>query len=83
MVRKLQVGKSFRIYSGKFALTLNNDYYVTGWSKNVKAGEDLSVASLDALDSNTEVVVTIKENRLDNTIRYLEWNSYSNLQRCC
>lgn len=45
----------------KFALTLNNDYYVTGWSKNVKAGEDLSAASLDALDSNTEVVVTIKE----------------------
>lgn len=46
----------------EFALTLNNDYYVTGWSKNVKAGEDLSAASLDALDSNTEVVVTIKEN---------------------
>lgn len=45
----------------KFALSLNNDYYVTGWSKNVKAGEDLSAASLDALDSNTEVVVTIKE----------------------
>lgn len=45
----------------EFALTLNNDYYVTGWSKNVKAGEDLSPASLDALDSNTEVVVTIKE----------------------
>lgn len=45
----------------EFALTLNNDYYVTGWSKNVKAGEDLSAASLDALDSNTEVVVTIKE----------------------
>ena len=45
----------------KFALTLNNDYYVTGWSKNVKASEDLSGASLDALDSNTEVVVTIKE----------------------
>ena len=45
----------------KFALTLNNDYYVTGWSKNVKAGEDLSRANLDALDSNTEVVVTIKE----------------------
>lgn len=45
----------------EFALTLNNDYYVTGWSKNVKAGEDLSAASLDVLDSNTEVVVTIKE----------------------
>ena len=45
----------------EFALTLNNDYYVTGWSKNVKAGEDLSAASLNALDSNTEVVVTIKE----------------------
>lgn len=45
----------------EFALTLNNNYYVTGWSKNVKAGEDLSAASLDALDSNTEVVVTIKE----------------------
>ena len=45
----------------EFALSLNNDYYVTGWSKNVKAGEDLSAASLDALDSNTEVVVTIKE----------------------
>lgn len=45
----------------EFALTLNNDYYVTGWSKNVKAGEDLSAASLEALDSNTEVVVTIKE----------------------
>lgn len=45
----------------EFALTLNNDYYVTGWSKNVKAGEDLSAASLDALDSNTEIVVTIKE----------------------
>ena len=45
----------------EFALTLNNDYYVTGWSKNVKAGEDLSAASHDALDSNTEVVVTIKE----------------------
>lgn len=45
----------------EFALTLNSDYYVTGWSKNVKAGEDLSAASLDALDSNTEVVVTIKE----------------------
>lgn len=45
----------------EFALTLNNDYYVTGWSKNVKTSEDLSGASLDALDSNTEVVVTIKE----------------------
>lgn len=45
----------------EFALTLNNDYYVTGWSKNVKASEDLSGASLDAFDSNTEVVVTIKE----------------------
>lgn len=45
----------------EFALTLNNDYYVTGWSKNVKASEDLSGASLDALDSNTEVVVAIKE----------------------
>lgn len=45
----------------EFALTLNNDYYVTGWSKNVKAGEDLSAASLEALDCNTEVVVTIKE----------------------
>lgn len=45
----------------EFALNLNNDYYVTGWSKNVKASEDLSGASLDALDSNTEVVVTIKE----------------------
>lgn len=45
----------------EFVLTLNNDYYVTGWSKNVKAGEDLSAASLEALDSNTEVVVTIKE----------------------
>lgn len=45
----------------EFALTLNNNYYVTGWSKNVKAGEDLSAASLEALDSNTEVVVTIKE----------------------
>lgn len=45
----------------EFALTLNNDYYVTGWSKNVKASEDLSGASLEALDSNTEVVVTIKE----------------------
>ncbi|MCO7153785.1 hypothetical protein NIA73_11065 [Anaerobutyricum hallii] len=56
----------------EFALTLNNDYYVTGWSKNVKAGEDLSAASLDALDSNTEVVVTIKEKTgCDNTIRYL------------
>lgn len=45
----------------EFALILNNNYYVTGWSKNVKAGEDLSAASLEALDSNTEVVVTIKE----------------------
>ena len=45
----------------EFALTLNNDYYVTGWSNNVKASEDLSGASLDALDSNTEVIVTIKE----------------------
>lgn len=45
----------------EFALTLNNDYYVTGWSKNVKAGEDLSAASLEALDCNTEVVVTIKK----------------------
>lgn len=45
----------------EFALSLNNDYYVTGWSKNVKAGEDLSGASLDALDRNTEVIVTIKE----------------------
>lgn len=45
----------------EFVLTLNNDYYVTGWSKNVKASEDLSGASLDALDRNTEVVVTIKE----------------------
>lgn len=45
----------------EFALTLNNDYYVTGWSKNVKAGEDLSAASLEALDCNTEVVVIIKE----------------------
>ena len=45
----------------EFALALNDDYYVTGWSKNVKANNDLSGASLDALDSNTEVVVTIKE----------------------
>ena len=45
----------------EFALTLNNDYYVTDWSKNVKASEDLSRANLDALDSNTEVIVTIKE----------------------
>lgn len=45
----------------EFALTLNNNYYVTGWSKNVKVGEDLSAASIEALDSNTEVVVTIKE----------------------
>lgn len=45
----------------EFALTLNNNYYITGWSKNVKASEDLSGASLDALDSNTEVIVTIKE----------------------
>ena len=45
----------------EFALTLNDAYYVTGWSKNVKASEDLSGASLDALDSNTEVIVTIKE----------------------
>ena len=45
----------------EFALTLNDAYYVTGWSKNVKASENLSGASLDALDSNTEVIVTIKE----------------------
>ena len=45
----------------KFALTLNDAFYVTGWSKNVKASENLSGASLDALDRNTEVVVTIKE----------------------
>lgn len=45
----------------EFALKLNDAFYVTGWSKNVKASEDLSGASLDALDRNTEVVVTIKE----------------------
>ena len=60
--QKIASGESHSAYIPvKFALTLNNDYYVTGWSKNVKAGEDLSAASLDALDSNTEVVVTIKE----------------------
>lgn len=60
--QKIASGESHSAYIPvEFALTLNNDYYVTGWSKNVKAGEDLSVASLDALDSNTEVVVTIKE----------------------
>ena len=45
----------------EFALRLNDAFYVTGWSKNVKASENLSGASLDALDRNTEVVVTIKE----------------------
>ena len=60
--QKIASGESHSAYIPvEFALTLNNDYYVTGWSKNVKAGEDLSAASLDALDSNTEVVVTIKE----------------------
>ena len=60
--QKIVSGESHSAYIPvEFALTLNNDYYVTGWSKNVKAGEDLSAASLDALDSNTEVVVTIKE----------------------
>lgn len=60
--QKIASGESHSAYIPvEFALSLNNDYYVTGWSKNVKAGEDLSAASLDALDSNTEVVVTIKE----------------------
>ena len=60
--QKIASGESHSAYIPvEFALTLNNDYYVTGWSKNVKAGEDLSAASLDALDSNTEVVVTIKD----------------------
>lgn len=60
--QKIASGESHSAYIPvEFALTLNNDYYVTGWSKNVKAREDLSAASLDALDSNTEVVVTIKE----------------------
>lgn len=60
--QEIASGESHSAYiSVEFALSLNNDYYVTGWSKNVKAGEDLSAASLDALDSNTEVVVTIKE----------------------
>lgn len=60
--QKITSGDSHSAYIPvEFALSLNNDYYVTGWSKNVKAGEDLSGASLDALDSNTEVVVTIKE----------------------
>lgn len=60
--QEIASGESHSVYIPiEFALTLNNDYYVTGWSKNVKASEDLSGASLDALDSNTEVVVTIKE----------------------
>lgn len=60
--QKIASGESHSAYIPvEFALSLNNDYYVTGWSKNVKAGEDLSATSLDALDSNTEVVVTIKE----------------------
>lgn len=60
--QKITSGDSHSAYIPvEFALTLNNDYYVTGWSKNVKAGEDLSAASLEALDCNTEVVVTIKE----------------------
>lgn len=60
--QKITSGDSCSAYIPvEFALSLNNDYYVTGWSKNVKAGEDLSGASLDALDSNTEVIVTIKE----------------------
>ena len=60
--QKITSGDSHSAYIPvEFALSLNNDYYVTGWSKNVKAGEDLSGASLDALDSNTEVIVTIKE----------------------
>ena len=60
--QEIASGESYSAYIPiEFALTLNNDYYVTGWSKNVKASEDLSGASLDALDSNTEVVVTIKE----------------------
>ena len=60
--QEIASGESYSAYIPvEFALSLNNDYYVTGWSKNVKAGEDLSAASLDALDSNTEVVVTIKE----------------------
>ena len=60
--QKIASGESHSAYIPvEFALSLNNDYYVTGWSKNVKASEDLSGASLDALDSNTEVVVTIKE----------------------
>lgn len=60
--QKIASGESHSAYIPvEFALSLNNDYYVTGWSKNVKAREDLSAASLDALDSNTEIVVTIKE----------------------
>lgn len=60
--QKITSGDSHSAYIPvEFALTLNNNYYVTGWSKNVKAGEDLSAASIEALDSNTEVVVTIKE----------------------
>lgn len=60
--QEIASGKSHSAYIPvKFALTLNDAFYVTGWSKNVKASEDLSGASLDALDSNTEVVVTIKE----------------------
>lgn len=60
--QKIASGESHSAYIPvEFALTLNNDYYVTDWSKNVKASEDLSRANLDALDSNTEVVVTIKE----------------------
>lgn len=60
--QKIASGESHSAYIPvEFALTLKNDYYVTDWSKNVKAREDLSAASLDALDSNTEVVVTIKE----------------------
>lgn len=60
--QKIASGESHSAYIPvEFALTLNDAFYVTGWSKNVKASEDLSGASLDALDSNTEVIVTIKE----------------------
>lgn len=60
--QEIASGESYSAYIPvEFALALNDDYYVAGWSKNVKANADLAKASLDALDSNTEVVVTIKE----------------------
>ncbi|MDY5497137.1 MAG: fibronectin type III domain-containing protein [Anaerobutyricum sp.] len=45
-----------------FSLTLNPDYYVTGWSSNVTVNEDENTkASLAFLEKDTTVEVVIKE----------------------